>query len=469
MRFYYKLGASLMVLSLGLSSHIISPQAADAPRQVNNRLDKNTPFIEDLEKRTFLWFWENANPHNGLVPDRAPANPEIATISGVGFALTAYGIGVERQYITRQEAIDRTLTTLRFLSNLPQGGQEDNIAGYHGFFYHFLNIDTGMRLNHDIELSSIDTALLLSGVLFAQSYYDGNTDQEKEIRKLSEALYERVDWAWMQNGGKFLRMGWFPSSGFIGLEWKRYNEGLLLYLLALGSPTHALPASIWNDWTKTFEPQWKKFDGSPEMLNFSPLFGHQYSESWIDFSTVQDDFGRKHHMNYFQNGREAAEAQRAYAIKNPQSWHDYGKDVWGFTACDGPGNETQKDGQGRERHFMSYSARGVSSDYISDDGTIAPTAVGGSIAFAPDIAVPALEYMKQHYGANIYNKYGFVDAFNPSYIKNGHYWVDTQQLAIDQGPILLMIENWRSSFVWNIMKKNIHLQNALKNAGFQLK
>lgn len=446
----------------------LSSLSAQTPKLRQN-LDKNSAFIKDLEKRTFLWFWENANPKNGLVPDRTPADPKMASIASIGFGLTAYGIGVERHYITRQEAAQRTLMTLRFLTRLPQGPQEENIAGYHGFFYHFLNDKTGMRFNHEIELSTIDTALLLGGVLFAQSYYDHQNATEKEIRLLSEKLYENVDWTWMVNRHKenLISMGWFPQSGFINLSWKGYNEGALLYLLALSSPHHAVSQEVWQNWRKTTESAWKKFGNQKEFLNFSPLFGHQYSESWIDFRSLEDDSGRAHHMDFFQNGRLATYAQRDYALRNPSSWKGYGENLWGLTACDGPGNITQKDETGRERHFMSYSARGAGADYISDDGTIAPTAAGGSIAFAPEIVVPALEYMKNHYGDRIYNQYGFVDAFNPTYQENGHYWVDRQQLGIDQGPILLMIENWRTGFVWRIMKKNHHLQEGLKKAGFR--
>ncbi|MBS1093693.1 Tat pathway signal protein [Gluconobacter wancherniae] len=422
-------------------------------------------FVKDLEKRTFNWFWDSANPKTGLIPDRFPSPAKAASIASVGFGLTAYGIGAERGYITRAQAVDRTLLTLRFLAKTPQNDGSAGSSGYHGFYYHFLNAETGLRFADWSELSSVDTALLMSGVLFSQSYFTRDDAKEREIRHLADVLYKRVDWPWMQAHKQWLSMGWTPSGQFITSEWKGYNEGMIIYLLALGSPSHPLPADTWRKWTATYNSQWGDFEGH-KLLNFAPLFGHQYSESWIDFRGIHDDWSRAHNVDYFQNSRQAVYAQRDYAQANPGDWKDYGKDIWGLTACDGPG-DAQMTVNGKPRHFLAYSARGAGRDYILDDGTIAPTAAGGSIAFAPEIALPALTAMHARYGDRIYTRYGFVDAFNPSFTSNGKFWADNEQLGIDQGPILLMTENWRSGFVWNVMKRNHYIQDGLEDAGFK--
>ena len=393
--------------------------------------------------------------------------------------LTAYGIGAERGYITRAQAIDRTLATLHFFSDSPQNNSEDDATGYHGFYYHFLNIQTGKRQERAVELSSVDTTLLLGGVLFAQSYYDRDTPKEQEIRSLADALYRRVDWTWMQPRPPLLSMGWTPGGSFIDVDWKGYDEGILIYVLALGSPTHPVNSDAWDAWTHTYTEAWGSFQGQT-FLNFAPLFGHQFSESWIDFRGIRDAWSRQHNLDYFENSRRATLAQRAYAIANPGHWTGYGENVWGLTASNGPGNAIEGPSATnitQVRIFHGYTARGAGMDYISDDGTIAPAAAIGSIAFAPDIVVPAIEGMKTQYGAYIYNRYGFVDAFNLSFhlsdarLRSGSVvpdvgWVDNEQLGIDQGPIELMIENWRSGLVWKVMRKNPYIRKGLERAGF---
>ncbi len=431
-------------------------------------------FVAELERRTFDWFWQSADPYTGLVPDSWP-NHTFASIAAMGFGLTAYGIGAERGYITRAQAAQRTLVTLRYLAATPQGASEDDAAGYHGFFYHFLDMQTGLREARWTELSSVDTSLLMAGVLFAQSYYDRDTPPEREIRQLADRLYRAVDWPWMQARAPLLSMGWTPGGGFIPTDWKGYDEGKLVYLLALGSPTHPVGADAWAAWCATYPKQWGTFEGYT-FLNFGPLFGHQYTEAWVDFRGIRDAWSRAHDLDYFENGRRATLAQRAYAIANPGHWTGYGADVWGLTASDGPGDVTVDTPQG-VRRFSGYMARGAGLERITDDGTIAPTAAGGSIAFAPDVVVPALMAMKQRYGKYIYDRYGFVDAFNPSFhaaaasMRSGHVypgfgWADNQQLGVDQGPILLMIENWRSGLVWNVMRKNPYIRRGLQRAGF---
>ncbi|KRE86253.1 Tat pathway signal protein [Rhodanobacter sp. Soil772] len=430
--------------------------------------------VDDLERRSFDWFWQSADPKTGLVPDSYPGQ-SFSSIAAVGFGLTAYGVGVERGYITRGQAAARTLATLRFFAAAPQNDSEDDATGYHGFFYHFLDMKTGRRAMRYVELSSVDTTLLLGGVLFAQSYYDRDTPQETEIRQLADTIYRRVDWPWMQPRKPLISMGWTPGGQFIPADWKGYNEGMLVYILALGSPTHPVGPEAWTAWLSTNHLTWGSFQGQT-FLNFAPLFGHQYSQSWVDFRGIRDAWSREHDLDYFENSRRAAYAQRSYAIANPGHWTGYGANVWGLTASNGPGGLVVKSAAG-DRTFQGYTARGVGLDYISDDGTIAPTAAAGSIAFAPEIVVPALETMKQRYGKYIYNDYGFVDAFNlsfhtPTTLRTGKLvpglgWVDTLQLGIDQGPIVLMTENWRSGFVWNVMKKNPYIRKGLERAGFE--
>lgn len=428
-------------------------------------------FIDDLERRTFDWFWQSADPYTGLTPDSWP-NHTFSSIAAIGFGLTAYGIGVERGYITRDQAVQRTLITLRYLAAAPQNASEDDAAGYRGFFYHFLDMQTGLRYSRSTELSSVDTSLLMNGVLFAESFYSRDTPREHEIRELADRLYRAVDWPWMQARKPLISMGWTPGGKFIPSDWKDNDEGKMVYLLALGSPTHPVGADAWAAWCASYPKYWGTFEGYT-FLNFGPMFGHQYTQAWVDFRGIHDAWGRAHNLDYAQNSRLATWAQRAYAIANPHRWAGYGPDVWGLTASDGPGDVTVDSPQG-VRRFSSYMARGAGLHDITDDGTIAPTAAGGSIAFAPSIVVPALWAMKQRYGKYVYNRYGFVDAFNLSFHgtpKYGHTypgfgWADNQQLGIDQGPILLMMENWRSGLVWKVMRSNPYIRRGLERAGF---
>jgi hypothetical protein len=357
---------------------------------------------------------------------------------------------------------------------VPQNGSEDDTAGFHGFYYHFLDMQTGKRFGRWVELSSVDTTLLLGGVLFAQSYFDRDTPAEREIRALADAIYRRVDWPWMQARAPLISMGWTPGGQFIPSDWKGYNEGMLVYILALGSPTHPVQPAAWKAWTSTNDKTWGAFYGQT-FLNFAPMFGHQYSHVWVDFRGIRDDWNREHDLDYFENSRRATYSQRNYAIANPGHWTGYGANVWGLTASNGPGGIVVEQGD-ETLTFEGYTARGAGLDYISDDGTIAPTAAGGSIAFAPEIVVPALATMKQRYGKSTYDRYGFVDAFNPSFhtdteLRTGRLvpglgWVDSVQLGIDQGPIVLMIENWRSDFVWKVMRRNPYIRKGLEKAGF---
>lgn len=449
-----------IILYFFLSLNFIFAQ----PKSTYQLTKADNLFLDSLQRDTFRYFWDTTNPDNGLVPDRAPTK-SFASIAAVGFGLTSYLVGVERGYIAREQAAERTLKTLRFFAQAPQSDKTTSVSGYKGFFYHFLDMKTGERFKQ-VELSTIDTALLLGGILSAQTYFDKNTPAETEIRQLAEQIYGRVDWTWIQARKPLVSMGWHPEKGFIEADWKGYNEGMLLYVLALGSPTHPVGPEVWSSWTKSYP--WATFEGQPH-VNFDPLFGHQYSHVWIDFRGIQDQYMQKKGIDYAENSRRATYANREYCLKNPGKWQDYSATIWGLTACDGP-----KDTTVSGRQFFSYRARGAASTQIVDDGTIAPTAAGGSVAFAPEICLPALRAMKTKYGNKLYGQYGFRDAFNPTYRYPSAYangpttngWFDVDYLGIDQGPILLMAENLRTSFVWNLMKRNPHIQRGLKRAGF---
>ena len=308
-----------------------------------------------------------------------------ASIAATGLALAAYPVAVERGFITRAAAVERTLTTLRFFWNSPQGPEPD-ATGYHGFYYHFLDMQTGRRA-WQCELSTVDSAILLAGVLTAGAYFDADTTEEKEIRALADALYRRADWPWAQNGGATVTHGWKPESGFLQYRWEGYDEALLLYILGLGSPTHPLPAESYAAWASTYE--WKSSYGY-DYLYAGPLFTHQISHVWIDFRGIQDAFMRDKGIDYFENSRRATCVQQQYAIDNPLKFAGYGEDCWGITASDGPGPDTIKV-NGIERQFFDYLARGV--PYGPDDGTIAPWAVVASLPFAPEIVLPAIDYL----------------------------------------------------------------------------
>ncbi|NVD45164.1 glucoamylase family protein [Qipengyuania atrilutea] len=471
---------------------VTAPPAASTPVAEQSR----EAFSEELTKRTFDYFWETTDTEQCLAPDRWPSNP-FSSIAATGFALTAYGIGAERGYVTREEAAQRTRDCLEFYWNAPQGPAESGTSGHKGFFYHFLNNDDGTRRGNT-ELSTVDTALLLGGILFAQSYFDRNDPIEAEIRELAERIYSRVDWSFVQrgnsvipsaNGGSPLSiaMGWYPERepGSVGggdfgtHDWVGYNEAMLVYILAAGSPTHPISKEAWDTgWAADLENDWGTYYGE-EYLQFEPLFGHQYSHVWIDFRAIQDEFMRGKGIDYFENSRRATLAQQAYGADNPNRWTGYSAAIWGWTASDGPtGAANGRIVNGKPRKFLGYAARGVSSERVIDDGTLVPTAPGGSVPFAPEITIPALMAMRDAQGERLYTRYGFKDAFNPSYTftdagsRSGDVdpqqgWVARDYLGIDQGPILAMMENHRSGFVWKTMRKNPHIRRGLERLGFE--
>ncbi|MCP9236995.1 glucoamylase family protein [Lewinella sp. JB7] len=419
--------------------------------------------LDELQRRTFNYFWETALPGNYQIPDRWPTE-RFSSIAATGFGLTSYLVGVERGYVTREQAAERTLLTLEKLWSLPQGPEMTGVAGYRGLFYHFLTNDEALRYK-DVELSTIDSGLLMAGVLSAQSYFDGTDETERRIRELADLLYRRVEWDWSLNEQGRMSMGWRPDREFIPADWNGYNEAMILLVLGLGSPTHPLPDDAWERWTENYA--WEEFQGY-DHLNFSPLFGHQYSHMYIDFRGIRDDYMREHDSDYFENSRKATLANRAYCIENPQGFAGYGPNQWGLTACDGPGGlDTLYRGQ--EVKFFDYRARGASARHVIDDGTIAPTAAGGSVPFAPEECIAALDHMWTTRYDSLVGPYGFRDAFNPSFTfgkGNENGWYDVDYLGIDQGPILIQIENHRSELIWKLMRKNPYIRRGLERAGF---
>jgi len=461
----------LSLLALGVASCTAAAPAPALGTVATLRLSAHdTAFLDTLEHRTFRFFWERSDSLTGLTPDRWPTR-SFVSVGAVGFALTAYPIGAERGWVTRAQAVERTARTLRYFWTARQDTAARGTTGHRGFFYHFLDPATGTRFEN-VELSTMDTALLLAGALFCQSYFDRGNAAEAEVRALADSIYRRADWRWAQVRPPTIALGWFPESGHLPYDWRGYNETMLLHILALGSPTHPVGRDTWRAYTSAY--RWGSFHGQ-QHLGFAPLFGHQYSHVWIDFHGIRDSVMREKGLDYFENSRRATLAQQAYAIANPNGWAGYSERLWGLTACDGP-LERALTIDGRERQFHTYWARGASFTEVNDDGTIAPAAAGGSIAFAPEIAIPALITMRERYGTHLFGEYGFLDAFNPTLrlaipVQHGHVvadvgWFDTDYLGIDQGPILAMVENYRTQLVWRTLRNNPHIVRGLRAAGF---
>jgi len=414
--------------------------------------------LDTIQRRAFGYFVREVNRANGLVRDKTcPGWP--ASIAAVGLALTVYPIGVERGYLTRAEAVERTLTTLRFLAQAEQGPAPD-ATGYKGFYYHFLDMETGARA-WQCELSTVDSALLLGGVLVAGAYFDADTADERAIRDLAAELYARADWAWAQNGGQTVTHGWKPESGFLPYRWEGYDEALLLYVLGLGSPTHPLGADSYAAWASTYE--WVTLYDTPH-LYAGPLFTHQLSHVWIDFRGIQDAFMRAHGSDYFENSRRATLVQQKYAIANPRGFAHYGPLCWGITASDGPGECTHVV-DGVERTFYDYLARAVPDG--PDDGTIAPWAVVASLPFAPEIVLPTVADFLRWGRAGIPEE-GFKATFNPTFPADGRPsgWVSPWNFGINDGPIVAMIENHLTGRVWEWTRACPPIVAGLRAAGF---
>lgn len=404
--------------------------------------------LDTLQHTAFNFFWNQVNTTNGLVRDR-DTYTSPASIASTGFGLSAICTAIDHGWITRDAGRNRILTALRTFWLGPQGSDSSGMIGYKGFFYHFLDMTTARRFfwgpGNGSELSTMDTGLLLAGILDAKQYFSTTDSLDGVARALADSIYRRVDWEWMRNSFQGLPWAWSPDSGSAGFGLMQgYNEGMITQILALGSPTHAVPSSVWSFWTSGYS--WQTWYGY-SYVNFPPLFGHQYSHCWLDFRSMRDAYMTAKGITYFENSRRATLAQRQYCIQDAPASYGYTDSLWGLTACDGPAP-------------AYYVARGAPPAQ-NDDGTIAPTAAAGSIPFAPDIVVPVLRNMYNTYHAQLWTNYGFRDAFNLS--KN---WWDTDVIGIDEGPIILMIENYRAQAVWNRFMQDPDVQQGLTRAGF---
>ncbi|MGC1492446.1 MAG: glucoamylase family protein [Candidatus Acidiferrum sp.] len=384
--------------------------------------------LDEIQRTTFDFFWNEAHQKTGQVKDRALANGhdtrEMASIAATGFGLTSLCIGERRGFGKSAEILNRVRNTLRFLAN--------DLPNVHGFYFHFIHMDDGRRWEK-CELSSIDTSLLLCGVLTARQYF-----ADQEIKDLATKIYERVDWPWMLNGGSTLSMGWLPESGFLNARWEHYCELMMIYLLAIGSPTHKISPESWSAWTRPVI----KYQGIEYISGNEPIFTHQYSHAWFDFRNKRDAYA-----DYFDNSIKATKAHKLFCLSLHDRFPDYGEDLWGISASD---------------YANGYTAWGGPPPQGPIDGSIVPCATGGSLTFLFDDCMRVLRNIRGPYRAKAWAHYGFVDAFNPL---TG--WYDQDVLGIDLGITMLMAENHRTGLVWDIFMKNPEARTAMQKAGFR--
>ncbi len=383
-------------------------------------------FLNDLEKASFLFFWEQGSPNTGMVKDRCNVHTNnqggAASIAATGFGLTALCIGDQRGFISRTAALERVFVTLRFLWK--------KLPNHRGFFYHFANPETGERM-FDSEVSSVDTAILLCGILTCREHF-----RHPAVAQLVDLIFNRVDWTWLSEDTSLLTHGWTPEIGFLPSRWDYYSELMMINLLGMGSSVHPLQPETWNAWKRvTFE-----YDGMRYIGSFAPLFVHQYSQAWFDFRGRRDKFA-----DYFQNSVTATEVHRRFCIELGKEFPDYSEDLWGITASD-------------SEH--GYVAWGGPPAMGPIDGSVVPSAAGGSLPFLPAETMRVLKTIRSRF-PSAWTKYGFVNAFNP--LKN---WYDSDVIGIDTGIILLMAENLRSRFVWDTFMKTAEAQRGMERAGF---
>jgi hypothetical protein len=432
--------------------------------------DDDDAMLDDLQRKAFRYFERYTDPETGLVLDSTqPDQP--ASIAAVGFALSCYPVAIERGWLLYHDALAFTLAALRFLDKADQSGAKDGV-GCRGFFYHFLKADTGTRA-WNCEISTIDTALLLAGVLHAAQYFASDGADEREVRERAQSIYARVDWRWAQNGEASLTMGWTPESGFLPNRWLGYNEAMLLYVLALAAPEFAVTADAYRAWTSTFD--WRRIYGH-DVLYAGPLFIHQFSHIWLDLRGVQDRYMAARKTDYFENSRIATHIHREYAMRNPHQFIGYEKNCWGFTASDGPANAVEKF-RDHDQQFYDYIARGA--PFGPDDGTVSPWASIASLPFAPEIVLDEIRHLETLIGHSPAG-YGFHASFNLSWpdehtlgahrctLPNSTQvaWVSPWHFALNQGPIVLMIENYRTRMIWNQMRECAPIRLGLQRAGF---
>lgn len=418
--------------------------------------------LDELQRVTFDYFIKEINPENGLIADtNEPGAPASVAVTGLGMSL--YVAGVARGLITRKDAAAKVLTILRFFQNSAQGPEAD-AAGYNGFYYHFLNMQTGRRASQ-CELSTIDSAMLIAGALHAASYFTGGADEEKEIRELAEKIYRRVNWQWALDGGTTIGHGWKPESGFLRSRWDTgYSEALILYVLAAGSPIYPVGPEGYRQWTSSFQVR-TEYDF--KYIYAGPLFIHQLSHIWLDFRGIRDELNRRMDFDYFENSRRATYIQRQYAIENPLGFKHYGEYVWGLTASDGPG-PAEKDVDGVHRQFYGYAARGAPLG--PDDGTVSPWAVATSIPFAPEIVIDSIRHMIERLELSGHGPYGLDSSYNPTWpekSKGRHAWVSPCNFGLNQAPVVLMIENFQSGLVWETTRACPYVGTGLRRLGFQ--
>ena len=411
--------------------------------------------LDTIQHTAFNFFWNEANPANGLIRDRqnvTSPNNAPCSIAAVGFGLSAITIGVDHGWVTREAARDRVLTTLKTFWYGPQGSG-NAYAGNFGLFYHFLDMNTAKR-TWTSELSTIDTALLLAGIVDMKQYFTGSDTVETLIRNLSDSIYYRMDWQKMRYFNPGIMLGWTPEHEFADQngvpygQWTGYNEAMIMYILAMGSPTHPVTYSGWQKWVSGYNPG---YEYGYYYVKFPPLFGHQYSHCWIDFRNIADEWMKDYNLNYFENSRRATLAQRAYSIANPGKHKGYSDTLWGITASDIPPSL---------HNGNTYGAHGAPPAQ-DDDGTIVPTAPISSLPFAPDEVMPVIKNMWNNYNSQLWSKYGFRDAFN----LNINWW-GPDVIGIDQGPIIIMIENYRTGSVWKRFMQNPDVQRGLAVAKF---
>ena len=451
---------SILIATLMLAS---CSQASQAPFRSHGRVDypltaDDETMLDSIQKKTFLFFMGEHHPDWGIVKDRT-ASWAPASIASTGFGLPAFAIGAERGWITREEAAQITLNTVNFLVSSKQS--PDTLAsGYRGFFYHFLRMDTGLR-EWRCELSSVDTGLLMMGILFARNYYDRENETEEQIRSQAAKLLGNIEWDFMMmpDTGQYanqISMGWHPESGLHQMGWSGYNEALFLYILAAGTGLENAKES-YRSWLSSYK--WQTPYPGLSHVAFPPLFGHQFSHCFIDFRGLGDEYMREKGIDYFENSRRATYVQRQYAIDNPHGWVGYDSLCWGITASDGPTDSHNFDG----KEFLGYAGRGTSGpDYnYFDDGTLAPYGPLSSLPFAPEIVLPTVRSMNERMGNAIWGRYGYYDSFNLT-----ANWVNSDYIGIDQGPMLIMIENFRTGLVWNYVMKDPVITEGLEKLGF---
>lgn len=412
--------------------------------------------LDRLQRGAFAYITDYANVQNGLIADTSRSGSPCS-IAVVGFALSCYPVAVERGWMSRAAAAAQTLKTLNFFWSSPQSDGSD-ATGFKGFYYHFLDMNSGRRV-WQCELSLVDTALLVAGILTAGRYFDGD-EAEAEIRTLSDALYRRVDWQWAQNGQQTASQGWKPECGFLHYGWEGYNEATIVYVLGIGSPTHPLSTTSFTGWTSTY--QWENLLGE-DVLYSGPLFTHLFSHAWIDFRCIRDQFMREKHSDYFENSKHAIALHREYGARNPRGYKGYGRDLWGITAGDGPGNREMRESS-RDRRFFGYMSRGV--PYGPDDGTIAPWAMLATLPFGPESALRGTRNLLRAY-PQVCNNDRFSSGFNPTLAARGDGWLSEGWYGLDQGLLVMMIENYRSGLIWKITRECAVIRAGLKGAGFE--